>query len=326
MRGPPQNRLEHLGFESLDSFSSALRLDRCEINTVADLCRNAYPYDSWREPKKSGNGSRLIETPHAQLKRMQKRINALLQRLVIPPVFHGSIIGTSIKTNAAPHCFDSWFIGLDLADYYQTIRPNKVYESLRGTGACPDVARLITALTTIKHRVPQGAPTSPIIAAIAMMKLAVRMRELVEGFSGRLTVFGDNLSVSAKRDLRRYRGTLIGIVRAEGFRVRVAKSVICRPGEDKPLPGVVIKRQRITVADEDRVEVERIVRRCQTMGIDGLKARVCSRFRSRLKGMLKHYAWIDRNAMEAAADLFDCIMWPAEYSREPCSTLSCHCM
>lgn len=321
-----RQRVDRLGFESIDSLCRALRVERLVLDAAIELCRSGYPYDSWQVPKKSGVGFREIEHPHVSLKTVQTKTNHLLQRVVIPDVFHGCLSRTSIKTNAEPHCFDSWFLGLDLADYYQTIRPGKVYDGLRSLGAAPDVARVITTLTTIRHHVPQGAPTSPIIAAIAMLKLAKRVSELVEGFGGSFTIFGDNLSMSAGRDLRRYKNTLIRIIKTEGFSVRTDKSVVCRPGVDKPLPGLVVRMARIVIADEDYDCVAQRVQTCRELGTQGISRRVCPRFRRRLEGMVNHYKWVDNEAMEEIATTFSLINWPHHYCRTACMGPSCHCL
>src|SRR5690606_9612266 len=147
------------------------------------------------------NGYRLIEHPFPELKAIQRRINRLIQRLQLPNVFHGCYAATSILTNASHHRVSSWYLTFDLANYYKTIRPQKVYLALTARGAAPDVARTLTRLTTIKGRVPQGAPTSPVIAILAMCSMARRMQILVQRMHGTITIFGDNVSVSGPKGL-----------------------------------------------------------------------------------------------------------------------------
>src|SRR3990172_6533721 len=89
-----------LGLKSLKSLAKALHESERSLVDLANTCQLEYPYRSWREPKKSGRGSRLIETPIvASLKQCQVRINSVLQRLSLPVIFHGCYSGTDIKTN-----------------------------------------------------------------------------------------------------------------------------------------------------------------------------------------------------------------------------------
>ena len=315
-----------LGFESIDSLARALRTDGEKLNGTVELCRKGYPYVSWKEPKKSGKGFRLIENPSQPLKLVQTRANRLLQRVFDPFVFHGCVAQTSIRTNAEPHCQNSWFLGLDLADYYATIRPSKVYEGLLSLGATPDIAHLLTTITTIHHHVPQGAPTSPVVAAIAMRRLAGRLADLVAEFDGVLTIFGDNISISAGRDLRRYQNTIIRIIRMEGFRIRKEKTAICLPGAGKPLPGLVIKNQKIQVRPEDKEAVELIIRQCESLKASGLRSKVCWRFKHRLRGMVNHFAWLDGKTMAPFKDRFKEVDWPDSHERQVCRLRSCYCL
>src|SRR5262245_48741909 len=131
--------LNDLGFESVSSLIRALRVEPALFESVYASVESGYPYDCWYEQKRSGNGHRLIEHPHRDLKALQARINRLLQRLSLPRTFHGCYAGTSILSNASHHRKESWFLTFDLANYYKTIRPTKVYQGLVSYHAAPDV-------------------------------------------------------------------------------------------------------------------------------------------------------------------------------------------
>jgi Reverse transcriptase (RNA-dependent DNA polymerase) len=313
-----------LGFQSLSSLRKALCVKQSEFEVALDLCENGDPYDRWYEQKRSG-GRRLIEHPVQSLKKVQQRINWLLQRLRLSRVFHGSYSCTSILSNAEPHASVSWFLTFDLANYYKTIRPSKVYDGLRSLHAAPDVARSITRLTTTHGRVPQGAPTSPMIAAIAMLTLARRLNTLCSRLNSALTIYGDNVCISGPRVMARHQQTFLKIAVTEGFRVRSEKTQLTRPAEDKPLPGLIIRQGRPTISDDDLRGVKSLVERCSQLGNTGIAERVCCRFRSRLGGLVNHYTWIDKEAMEQTVAACAELCWPKAYARDPCWSPQCHC-
>lgn len=324
MAGRGNLALGELGFESKRSLVRALRIEDDEFERALDLCKNGDPYERWYEPKRSG-GQRLIEHPVPDLKVVQQRLNRLLQRLRLPGVFHGSYSATSILTNARPHCRVSWYLTFDLANYYKTIRPEQVYSSMRSLHAAPNIARLITRLTTVNGRVPQGAPTSPMIAAISMLGLARRLTLLCCKLKSVVTIYGDNICVSGSRAVIGHEPTFLRIARTAGFKVRAEKTVVAAPSDDKPLPGLIIRGGKPTVSDDDLASVRATVLRCAALGADGLARRVCNRYRSSLRGVVNHYAWIDAELMASTVDQFEDISWPETHHRSTCLSGRCFC-
>jgi hypothetical protein len=57
----------------------------------------------------------------------------------------------------------------------------------------------------------------------------------------------------------------------------------------------------------------------------GLSRRVCNRFHYTLRGIVNHYAWIDRERMGGNRRKFERIRWPDDYERGPCWSPKCHC-
>jgi hypothetical protein len=178
---------------------------------------------------------------------------------------------------------------------------------------------------TIKGRVPQGAPTSPIAAVLAMLRLADRLTKLALSFGSTVTVFGDNVCLSGPRRLASQKNTILRIAVTEGFRVRTAKTVVTEPGQDKPLPGVVVRGGRITVYDEDLASVTSTVDNCLAIGADGLAKRTCARFKDKLQGRVHHYNWIDAERLAKNFGRFNSISWPSEHRRSSCLGPHCHC-
>jgi hypothetical protein len=118
---------------------------------------------------------------------------------------------------------------------------------------------------------------------------------------------------------------VIGVARSEGFRLRVEKTVTRAPGEDKPLPGLIIRGNKATVADEDIATVTQLLDACCSLGARGLAGKVCSRFVHKLGGIVNHYNWIDSDAMQSNVARQAEISWPDVYRRDPCLSLKCHC-
>lgn len=121
-------------------------------------------YRSWDEPKPSG-GTRPIDSPREKLKFVQRRINErILQRTQISKIATGGVRGRRLKDNLMTHLSQPMVANFDLKTFFSNISNSQVYRLFALIGASPDVARILTRLTTFKGRIPQGAPTSPMLA------------------------------------------------------------------------------------------------------------------------------------------------------------------
>lgn len=186
--------------------------------------------DAWYrtrfEPKKSGNGMREINPPLKSLKLMQKRINRLLQRLLVPVAVKGGIKGHSHLDHAAVHTGKTVVITMDLSDFYPSVKSGRVYDIFcQRLGCSPDIARLLTRLTTYHGRLPQGAPTSGIIAVLAAERLAMRLMNLAEAYHAIFTMYMDDMAFSAYYLLpKSFQAKVKEIVEQERFKLKEAKT------------------------------------------------------------------------------------------------------
>jgi hypothetical protein len=326
-------RIDRLGFKSIGSLANALGVDSDYLKEMAELCANKYPYRARWEPKASGGGKRLIEVPAKELKVLHSRINGLLQRLRLPSVFHGCCIGTHTKTNAAIHIGQKHFESFDLQDYYLNLSHRKVFTSLMQQGCSVDVSSLLTRLTTVHGHVPQGAPSSPMLAAIALLSAHSRFRQLCERIDATFGIFGDNVAVSGPRHLKHHASTFQNILFSEGFRVNLdpKKRVSKTSNEPWPLPGVEIFQRSIDVADADFERVANLFARSQAAMPAGLANAVCPRFETKLRGQMFHYRWIGdeggtlTSKARRLVEIYESITWPNEYLRLPCEGDACEC-
>jgi RNA-directed DNA polymerase len=328
----PQPRLKNLGFKTVKSLAKAMSVSVDHLEWVATLCRTSYPYACWREPKQSGNGFRLIENPNRWLKRIQQRLNGVFQRLDLPKLFHGSYKGTHVKSNAEPHKGKAHYESFDLADFYHNIRFTRVYQGYFALGCAPNVARILTSLTTVKGHVPQGAPTSPIVAVIALLPVARRLSTLSDKIDATVTIYGDNISVSGPKHVANYTSTLTALLLQSGFKLRKEKRESKDNTQPWLLPGVELFKNSIDIPQAEFAELRSLFEKLIELGSPGISAGVCPRFCAALSGRFYHYRWIgnSKEGLSARAEelkkLFDRIQWPDSYSRTTCESPKCRCV
>ncbi len=159
-------------------------------------------YRTFEIPKKGG-GSRTISAPTEPLKRLQQRLNNVLALVFTPrDCVHGFKKSHSIVTNALPHCRKRFVLNVDLLDFFPTINFGRVQGVFLGKPyelplpvatvlsqiACDDLGRL-----------PQGAPTSPIIANLVCRPVDTALQRIAQAHGCFYTRYADDLSFSTNR-------------------------------------------------------------------------------------------------------------------------------
>jgi len=104
------------------------------------------------------------------LKRIQKRIHSFLLQIKLPEYAYGSIIGKNNILNARQHINNKYFFSADLKDFFPNITHHQVFRMFMKNNFSPPVSRILTQLTTYKGGLPQGPPSSPIIANLVFVK------------------------------------------------------------------------------------------------------------------------------------------------------------
>jgi RNA-directed DNA polymerase len=157
-------------------------------------------------PKRDGT-LRLIEEPKPLMKRLQRRIlHGLLDHVPAHPAAHGFVKGRNCITAAASHAGEAVVLSFDLADFFPSVTPARLYATFRSLGYPRALALALTHLTTaitppdalqtprlaardlLQHRhLPQGAPTSPALANLAAFRLDQRLSALARRIGAHYT-------------------------------------------------------------------------------------------------------------------------------------------
>ncbi|MGY0619878.1 retron Ec67 family RNA-directed DNA polymerase/endonuclease [Lysobacter sp. A378] len=193
-----------------DDLADLARLVDFQPKAVSYLIYKLPPskrYTSFSIPKKSG-GQREICAPEPRLLKLQRRIADYLQDCLenldkqngfTRPHAHGFIRGRSIMTNASVHRGRRFVLNVDLADFFGTINFGRVRGYLissKDFELKPAVATTIAQLVCHNNKLPQGAPTSPVIANLVARVVDARLSKLAEAHSCAYTRYADDLTFS----------------------------------------------------------------------------------------------------------------------------------
>ena len=188
---PPPKKLS---LRSLTHLYKRLGTNRKELAHIKENISNYYR----RKVTETKPGKvRHCDVPQRRLKQILKNLKLVLDEVSLPENMHGGVPGRSTITNATPHTCKATVINMDLKDYFPSIGYRKVYDALVKQQECsPDVASMITRLTTFDGHIPLGSPTSTVLANITSIEFAKRINSLAIKHGCVSTIYVDDITIS----------------------------------------------------------------------------------------------------------------------------------
>jgi RNA-directed DNA polymerase len=158
-------------------------------------------YKTFLIAKRNGE-FRVINEPRLNLKQLQSKLLNYLytNHPRFKPCVHGFVPSKSILTNAAQHSSfrTNYLLNIDISNFF----PSITFYRVRGLfmsnpfGFSYAVATVLAQVCCYKNSLPQGAPTSPIIANLVCRKLDSQLMELAKAARAVYTRYSDDLSFS----------------------------------------------------------------------------------------------------------------------------------
>ena len=186
---------------------------------------------------------RWIDNPVGPLKAVQSRIEErVLNRVILPEHLLGGVRGKTIKANAVLHLDAKCLVTIDIKSFFPSICPQQIRSVWRNTLNCsPEVAYLLTGLTTCRGRLPQGSPTSTMLANLVLSSFDQEIRTVCDLHEVSYSSWVDDLAFSGE-DSKLVIGPVIAALKRAGFRVSHAKIKVMGPGKRKVLNNLVLGR------------------------------------------------------------------------------------
>jgi hypothetical protein len=291
---------------------------------------------------KPGGRERLLEIPSPLLMRTQRKLlEVLLNHVPAHPAAHGFCRGRSVVTNVSPHCGRTVVIRFDLTDFFPSVPVGRVFATFRTLGYPDTVARLLGSLCTTAlpgeawstgpnpaadgadhatrvrlnaRHLPQGAPTSPMVANLVAFHLDRRLAGLAAAVGATYTRYADDLTFSGGEDLRRsanrFARRVVLIAAEEGSTVNRGKTRVLGRAGRQTVTGVVVNaRPNIPRGEFDRFKA--ILTNCVRHGPSGQNRERVPDFRAHLAGCISHVASVNPTRGRELWALYDRIAWPA---------------
>lgn len=287
-------------------------------NRTARSTRLQHYRYQWR--RRPGRVPRLLEIPHPRLRTLQRQVlRELLAPIPLHNAAHGFVPGRSAVSGAVLHTGSEVVVNLDLAAFFAHVTPGKVFGVLRQAGFTETVAHRLAGLCThavpvgviaemppggdpadrfalrkalaVAH-LPQGAPTSPMLANLALRRLDSRLSGWAGSFDAVYTRYADDLAFSGGAGLARRADAFVRgagrIVADEGHTLNRLKTRVHPAGVRQSVTGVVVnERTNVTRQEFDRLKAE--LHNCAIHGPEGQNRDGHADFRAHLLGRI---AWV----------------------------------
>lgn len=210
-------------------------------------------YHKYRISKRAG-GYRRIEAPRRFLKLIQRwiYINILNTRELPSPVT-GFVHGKNIFSNAEPHKPNKNLMVIDIKDFFPSVTGKEVYKVFKSFGFPRKVSTLLTGLCTLDNRLPQGAPTSPVIANIVFNPIDLALQDSAKEWDCCYTRYADDIAFSgneafSRKDIK----AVSDILKEWDFRINTKKTRIIGSGGRQILTGLVVNTSGLPMRDKRR--------------------------------------------------------------------------
>jgi len=176
----------------LENISSVLGLAPQHLFSL--VASSEFSYADAEIPKASGDGTRQIKIPNKALKGAQKLIlREILLQVRVDDAAHAYEQGRSVLTACKRLVGCKAIVRVDIADFFPSISFRRVFGLFRSLDFRDDEAFILSRLTTLEDKLPQGAPTSPKISNIIFRSLDRSLRRLAETWDMEYLRYSDDL-------------------------------------------------------------------------------------------------------------------------------------
>ncbi len=186
--------LPTIGFKSVRSLARRLGLSVSELESIVQDSETHYrPFD---KEKRDGT-KRHIDNPIDPLKSVQRQIYThILAPLPQSSLAFGGVKGRSCVDGASQHVRKPYVVCLDIRHFFPSVSHHHVYGLFVAYGCSPDVASVLTRLTTRCGYLPQGSPASTAIANLLLVSFDQGLGEFASSRSVTVSRVIDDITIS----------------------------------------------------------------------------------------------------------------------------------
>ena len=221
-------------------------------------------------PKKNG-GERVIHAPQKELKFLQKKLSNVLwechlesleskskdKNFKTPVLSHAFEKGKSIITNSQMHRNKKYILNIDLKNFFDSFNFGRVrgfFIKDRDFAVSPEIATVIAQIACYQGKLPQGAPSSPIITNLITRILDYRIVKIAKKYRFTYSRYADDMTFSTNRELNsnklraskeldNFLTELEEVIISSGFEINPKKTRLSNNMQRQEVTGLVVNKK-----------------------------------------------------------------------------------
>lgn len=290
-------------------------------NRLNNILQNYSKYYSEYDIKKKAGGKRHLSVPKGIIKKMQKWVyeSILLPSYTPAPCVHGFIRKTergtrSIVTNAQTHACQPYLLNVDIMHFFDSISRTKVKDIFLQLGYTDEVSSSLSIICTYKNRLPQGAPTSPIISNYVVTQMDYELSDIAESNNCRYTRYADDLTFSSSAPITIF-SMVKEIVEKYQFSLNEKKTKLSRRSQKQEVTGLTINNG-VHVPKKYRHDIWRELHFCEKHGVVPHIAHINQRngtcrglYKQWLLGRIMYVRSVDKECGQRMLEEFNKLDW-----------------
>jgi RNA-directed DNA polymerase len=227
----------------------------------------SYFYRTFKIKKKSSGKLREIKEPLPSLKEIQIWIlNHVLYEIRVSKFAKAYVPDRSILDNVRFHRNKVKVLSLDIKDFFPSIKRSQVEKIYRDVGYSSNVANLLSKLCCCDEILPQGAPTSPYLSNIYLIKFDNYIGAYCQQHEIRYTRYADDMIFSGVFDEK----PVIDLVSHEltklGLALNMEKIKVMGQNTRQLVTGVVVNKS-LQIPKEQREKIRQEVYYIKKFGL-----------------------------------------------------------
>lgn len=181
-----------------ENLASIFGMSYKELSQIIYKLPFEYRYTCFKIYKKNGS-QRIISKPNKKLKEIQKIISEVMNDIYRPrPSVHGFVKERSVVTSAEKHLSKQCILNIDLEKFFDSIHFGRIKHLFMAYpfNCSEEVSTILAHILCHDNKLPQGAPSSPIITNMICYKLDKELQRIAKQSNATYTRYADDITFS----------------------------------------------------------------------------------------------------------------------------------
>lgn len=227
---------------------------------------------------------RLIENPHDELKKVQRKIKNILFELDYPKNVFSGVPKRSYIDNAIYHINSDCFLKIDLSKFFPNTHREKVYNFYKEKlNTSADIAKILTNLSTVNlegianneintflksnkilsyNHLPSGSPTSSVLSYLANIDMFDEIQNTCDKNNCIVSFYVDDITISSSQEITKpFFNKILKIISKHNHIVNTSKIKTYFSNDFKKITGCVIsKDKRLVVPSKTMFKINALIK------------------------------------------------------------------